>query len=250
VRVQLTLYAVANPSDALPKVRADFHLPQGLPKLLQFPTHLVLCNSAQHLNLTTMADPTQPTITHATTDDVPEILSMIKELAEYQEALDKVEATEESLRRTLCFASGGTQHSNPGYAKTLILRLPVKPANPNDQPQGVAGMAMYFNNYSTWRSTPGIYLEDLVVRSQYRKRGYGKMLIQALAQEVVRINGTRLEWSCLKWNQPSLDFYASLGAKQKNGLGQFAGGWTRTGRSRVWEDEGVAEWGGVRERDL
>jgi len=79
--------------------------------------------------------------------DVPEILSMIKELAEYQEALDKVEATEESLRRTLCFASGGTQHSNPGYAKTLILRLPVKPANPNDQPQGVAGMAMYFNNY-------------------------------------------------------------------------------------------------------
>lgn len=72
---------------------------------------------------------------------------MIKELAEYQEALDKVDATEESLRRTLSFASGGKQHSNPGYAKTLILRLPVKPADPNDQPEAVAGMAMYYNNY-------------------------------------------------------------------------------------------------------
>jgi GNAT superfamily N-acetyltransferase len=75
-------------------------------------------------------------------------------------------------------------------------------------------MAMYFNNYSTWRSKPGVYLEDLFVRSQYRKRGYGKMLIRALAKEVVRIDGGRLEWSCLKRNTPSLDFYRSLGAQQ------------------------------------
>ena len=75
-------------------------------------------------------------------------------------------------------------------------------------------MALYFNNYSTWRSKPGIYLEDLFVRPQYRKKGYGKLLIQALAQEVLKIDGARLEWSCLKWNEPSLQFYRSLGAKE------------------------------------
>ena len=145
--------------------------------------------------------------------DVSHILAMIKELAAYEEASDSVEATEESLRRTLTFAPSAG-HSNPGFAKTLILRLPVKPTHPNDEPEAVAGMAMYFNNYSTWRSKPGVYLEDLFVRPQYRKRGYGKMLIQALAQEVLMIDGARLEWSCLRWNEPSLDFYRSLGAKQ------------------------------------
>jgi len=61
---------------------------------------------------------------------------------------------------------------------------------------------------------PGIYLEDLFVRPQYRKRGYGKRLLQELAREVLRIDGGRLEWSCLKWNEPSLQFYRSLGAKE------------------------------------
>ena len=138
---------------------------------------------------------------------------MICELADYENARDKVKATEESLRRTLSF-TGSTRQTNPGYAKTLILRLPVKPDNETDQPEAVAGMAMYYNNYSTWRSKPGVYLEDLWVRPQYRKRGYGKMLIQELAREVVRINGGRLEWSCLRWNTPSLEFYRSLGARE------------------------------------
>ena len=77
-------------------------------------------------------------------------------------------------------------------------------------------MALYFYNYSTWTGVPGIYLEDLFVKPTYRKRGYGKALIKALAKEVVRIGGKRLEWSCLTWNTPSLEFYASLGAKQKD----------------------------------
>lgn len=77
-------------------------------------------------------------------------------------------------------------------------------------------MALYFNNYSTWTGVPGIYLEDLFVKPAYRKRGYGKALIKALAQEVVKIGGQRLEWSCLTWNTPSLDFYKSLGATQKD----------------------------------
>jgi len=138
---------------------------------------------------------------------------MIKELADYEKASTSVEATEESLKRTLTFAPSAG-HSNPGYAKTLLLRLPRDPTHPGAEPEAVVGMAMYFNNYSTWRSRPGIYLEDLFVRPQYRKRGYGKMLIQALAQEVLMIDGARLEWSCLRWNQSSLDFYRSLGAKQ------------------------------------
>jgi GNAT superfamily N-acetyltransferase len=138
---------------------------------------------------------------------------MIKELAGYENALDKVQSSEESLRRTLSF-TGSTRQTNPGYAKTLILRLPVKPENKTDEPEAVAGMAMYFNNYSTWRSKPGVYLEDLFVRPQYRKRGYGKMLIQELAREVIRMDGGRLEWSCLRWNTPSLEFYRSLGAKE------------------------------------
>ncbi|KAI7227306.1 hypothetical protein D0868_04777 [Hortaea werneckii] len=168
-----------------------------------------------------MADPTKPSVTLATVDDIPAILTMIKELAAYEHAEDKVEATEESLLRTLTFApspAGATQpHTNPGYAKTLLLRLPTTPSssNPSDTPAAIAGMAMYFNNYSTWRSKPGVYLEDLYVRPQYRKRGYGKMLIQALAQECCRIGGARLDWTCLRWNTPSLEFYDSLGAKRQ-----------------------------------
>ena len=76
-------------------------------------------------------------------------------------------------------------------------------------------MGLYFYNYSTWTSVPGIYLEDLFVKPAYRKRGYGKALIRELAKEVVKVDGQRLEWSCLKWNEPSLQFYRSLGATVK-----------------------------------
>lgn len=75
-------------------------------------------------------------------------------------------------------------------------------------------MALYFNNYSTWRAAPGIYLEDLFVRPEYRGRGYGKRLLQELAREVKRIEGERLEWSVLKWNEPSIEFYEGIGAKR------------------------------------
>ena len=164
------------------------------------------------------------TITHATREDVPEILAMIKELAEYENQSSDVKATEESLVRTLTFAPS-SQPTNPGFAKTLIVRAPEDPSaeaatastsrdNPGGSAGAVAGMALYFNNYSTWRAKPGVYLEDLYVRPQFRRRGYGRLLLQALAQEVLKIDGGRLEWSCLKWNEPSLEFYRSLGAKQ------------------------------------
>lgn len=138
--------------------------------------------------------------------DVPHILSLIRALADYEKALSSCHATEESLASTLCFApSRGEPPSGPGYAKVLLIRTP------SDE---VAGMGLYFNNYSTWWAAPGVYLEDLFVLPEHRNKGYGKLLIGALAKEVKRIGGKRLEWCCLKWNKPSLDFYKMLGAQQ------------------------------------
>ena len=71
---------------------------------------------------------------------------------------------------------------------------------------------MYFYNYSTWRAKAGIYLEDLYVKQSERKNGYGKRLLVELAKEVVAMDGGRLDWSVLKWNEPSIKFYESIGA--------------------------------------
>lgn len=132
---------------------------------------------------------------------------MIRELADYEHASSSVLATEATLTATLSFApSPGLPPSTPGYAKTLLLRSPAS------EGAQIAGMALYFNNYSTWRAAPGIYLEDLYVRERYRKRGWGKLLIRALAVECKRIGGGRVEWCCLRWNEASLAFYRSLGA--------------------------------------
>lgn len=134
--------------------------------------------------------------------DVPVILQLIHELAAYERASHEVFATPETLLNTLSFPDSSPDH--PGYAKTLLIV---------DSDKTVAGMALYFNNYSTWRAAPGIYLEDLFIRPAYRKRGYGKRLLGELARETVAIGGKRLEWSVLRWNQPSIEFYENLGAK-------------------------------------
>jgi GNAT superfamily N-acetyltransferase len=95
-----------------------------------------------------------------------------------------------------------------GFAKTLLV---------TDPDGTVAGMALYFYNYSTWTGVPGIYLEDLFVKEKYRSRGYGVALLKRLAKEVLKVDGKRLEWSCLDWNEPSLRFYLSekIGASKK-----------------------------------
>ncbi|KIW08847.1 uncharacterized protein PV09_00773 [Verruconis gallopava] len=150
----------------------------------------------------------EPTIRLARREDVPEILAMIKELAAFEKAEDSVQATEESLAETLCFdtsSDGVFPTKATGYAKTFILTAPEGE---------VAGMALWFHNYSTWTSKPGIYLEDLFVRPKFRRRGYATLLLRELAKEVTRINGGRLEWWCLKWNQRALNFYEGIGAKQ------------------------------------
>lgn len=139
--------------------------------------------------------------------DVPFILQFIRELADYEKALHEVEATEESLRATLSFPDDPPKR---GSVYTALVIPPADAENPQPVP---VGMALYFYNYSTWRSAPGIYLEDLYVQPSARGRGYGFKLLKFLAAQVLEAKGRRLEWSVLTWNTPSIKFYEQVGAK-------------------------------------
>ncbi|KAH6661015.1 acetyltransferase [Truncatella angustata] len=158
--------------------------------------------------------PTACTVRHARQEDVPIILDLIKELADYEKELNSVEATEQTLLSTIAFAPDGVESTST--APNTEPTSPTRPArclllfNEVGQP---CGMALYFYNYSTWRAKAGIYLEDLYVRQTERKKGYGKKLLIELAKEVVATDGGRLEWVVLKWNEPSIKFYESIGAK-------------------------------------
>ncbi len=130
----------------------------------------------------------------ATESDVPLILRFIRDLAEYERLLHVVVATEELLRTTL--------FGERPYAEVVFACE-----------DGVeVGFAIFFHNYSTFLSQPGIYLEDLFVDPSKRGRGYGKKLLQHLARLAVERNCGRLEWAVLNWNEPSINFYKSLGA--------------------------------------
>lgn len=126
--------------------------------------------------------------------DVPLILQFIKELADYEQLSDMVVATEAMLHDALF-----------GHRKTAEVVI----AEYNGEP---AGFALFFHNFSTFLGKPGIYLEDLFVRPQYRRKGFGKFILTYLAKLAVERNCGRLEWSVLDWNTPSIDFYKSLGA--------------------------------------
>lgn len=145
---------------------------------------------------------------------------MILELADYERELHGVEATEAKLLETIAFAPDDAPDvAATGNMPRTEATSPSKPARclVLTTPDGVtAGIALYFYNYSTWRARPGIYLEDLYVRQTERKRGYGKRLLVELAKEVVAMQGGRLEWCVLKWNEPSIRFYESIGAKMMN----------------------------------
>ncbi|KAB8076522.1 acyl-CoA N-acyltransferase [Aspergillus leporis] len=149
----------------------------------------------------------QPTIRLAAPEDVPRILQFIRELADYEKALHEVEATNESLLETLSFPN---ETPKRGSVYTALITPPATPDNAAPVP---VGMAMFFYNYSTWRSAPGIYLEDLYVQPGARGKGYGFKLLKYLAGKVLEIKGRRLEWSVLKWNEPSIRFYEQVGAK-------------------------------------
>ena len=129
----------------------------------------------------------------ANKEDCGLILSFIRLLAEYENMSDQVVATEELLREWIF---------EKKKAEVLFVCEGEKEV----------GIALFFHNFSTFLGRAGIYLEDLFVLPAYRGKGYGKALLKRLAQITVERGCGRLEWACLDWNQPSIDFYLSLGA--------------------------------------
>lgn len=129
----------------------------------------------------------------ATEQDCALILSFIRQLAAYEHMSNQVVATEELLREWI-------------FEKRKAEVLFVCDGDHE------VGFALFFHNFSTFLGRAGIYLEDLVVLPEYRNKGYGKGLLKKLAQITVERGCGRLEWSCLDWNKPSIDFYLSLGA--------------------------------------
>jgi GNAT superfamily N-acetyltransferase len=135
-----------------------------------------------------------PLIRPATPGDVPLILSLVRELAEYEKLLHEVKATEEDLREALFTA-------HPRVFCDIVER----------HGEGV-GFALWYYTYSTFTGKHGIYLEDLYVRPSHRGQGLGKLLLATLAKRCVAESLGRLEWSVLDWNTPSIEFYKAQGA--------------------------------------
>lgn len=134
------------------------------------------------------------TFRYAKESDTTLILQLIKELAEYEKMIDEVVATEDILREWLF---------DKKKAEVIFAVA-----------DGIeVGFALFFHNFSTFLGRAGIYLEDLYVRPEYRGFGYGKSILKKLAQIATDRGCGRLEWWCLNWNKPSIDFYLSLGAK-------------------------------------
>ena len=131
---------------------------------------------------------------YAQESDTGLILEFIKELAEYEKMSDDVIATQELLKQWIF---------EKKKAEVIFALEDGKEV----------GMALFFYNFSTFLGRAGIYLEDLFVKEAYRGKGYGKELLKKLAQIAVERECGRLEWSCLDWNRPSIDFYLSLDAQ-------------------------------------
>lgn len=136
----------------------------------------------------------KPQFRFATRDDCALILSFIRELAAYEKMLDEVVATEELLEEWLF----------DKQKAEIVFAL---------EDDREVGFALFFHNFSTFLGRAGIYLEDLYVLPEYRGKGYGKGLLKKLAQIAVERGCGRLEWWCLDWNRPSIDFYLALGAE-------------------------------------
>ena len=130
--------------------------------------------------------------------DAGAILGLIKELAEYENLADRVEATEQGLAEQL-FEKKSAEVLIAEYEETPI------------------GYALFFGSFSTFLGKPGVYLEDIYIRPEYRGNGYGRAMLKRLAKLGLERGCGRLEWACLDWNRPSIDFYLSLGAEPMTG---------------------------------
>ncbi|MFC4905938.1 GNAT family N-acetyltransferase [Actinomadura gamaensis] len=138
-----------------------------------------------------MIRPTRP-------EDVPSILRLVRDLAEYERAAHEVEATEEDLRRSLF-----------GPEPKVFAHVAERGGE-------VAGFALWFLSYSTWLGRHGIYLEDLYVDPEARGHGLGRALLAELARIADERGYGRVEWSVLDWNAPAIGFYKSLGARPQD----------------------------------
>jgi GNAT superfamily N-acetyltransferase len=128
-------------------------------------------------------------------EEVGEVLQLIQDLATYEKAPDQVEASRDDLLNTI-FAK------EPRVFCDLV-----------EVDGQIAGMAIWFLNYSTWQAKHGIYLEDLYIKPEFRAKGYGKALLKHLAQICDKQGYGRLQWWVLDWNSPAIEFYRSFGAE-------------------------------------
>ena len=133
-------------------------------------------------------------IRQARKEEVGIVMQLIHDLAHYEKAPDEVEATEKELLTTI-FAE------EPRVFCDLV-----------EVDGDIAGMAIWFLNYSTWQGKHGIYLEDLFIKPEFRGRGFGKALLQHLARICEEKGYGRFQWWVLDWNSPAIEFYRSLGA--------------------------------------
>jgi GNAT superfamily N-acetyltransferase len=131
--------------------------------------------------------------------DIPLILSFVRELAEYERAPNAVSCTEKDLRRD-------------GFGPSPKFHVII--AEWNGEP---AGMAFFFYNYSTWQGRPGIFIEDLFVRPQFRGKGIGRSLMAYLAKKAIAERCYGVRWEVLDWNEPAIDVYQHLGSKFREG---------------------------------
>jgi GNAT superfamily N-acetyltransferase len=141
-----------------------------------------------------VSDTVQRMIRAATQADIPVLVELIGELAEYERARDEVEIDDTMLERAL-FGPEPSAFARVATSDELVV-----------------GMALYYRSFSTWTGRPGIYLEDLYVRPAYRGLGVGRALLASLARLALDEDCRRLEWSVLDWNKPAIAFYQSIGA--------------------------------------
>lgn len=137
----------------------------------------------------------ETTICYATREDVPLILDLIKEIADFEKLSHQVTADAALLESEL--------FGDRPAAEVLLLFVDEKPA----------AYAVYFHNFSTFLGKKGLYLEDIYVKPEYRKLGFGKLLFKRVVQVAVERNCGRMEWAVLDWNTPAIDFYKRAGAQ-------------------------------------
>lgn len=137
------------------------------------------------------------TVRKGTREDLPEVMKLIKELAEYEKASHEVEI-------------GLTQLEKDGFGEKPVYEFFVA-----ENDKEVVGMALFYYRYSTWKGK-AIYLEDLVVRASERGQGYGKLLLDAIVHEAKKVDAKQVRWQVLDWNTPAINFYRKLGADLDN----------------------------------